>query len=339
MKYSAWHFPFSFVVLGCLLSFSARATQPEFAPLPDQLTGLPQELLVNHFDDPVFATTDADEKDTYLWKHSTAVISPFGEAEILKFGAYIYYNDQWNLRVEFKPRDFVKMFGCPKAQLKKGHPYTFAENWRRDERLRGGWAMWFFIARKTKGDTVAGVGKVYTVGSTYEEARYVLDPAQSSLKWTGHSAWTAYSPTGAIDFKSGELLLAENKLFRTEIEVDLLTLRSETGGIAEHLQTADFFDAPSFPTAKFTLTEAIALKEGRQEVEGKFSFHGASFTTKVPLEITAEGDRVTAKGTITLNRSNFGIDRSLPTKETKKTRQNEIADGFEVELEAVFLKE
>ena len=37
-----------------------------------------------------------------------------------------------------EPKDFVKLFDCPKARLKKGQPYTFKDNWRRDKELRGG---------------------------------------------------------------------------------------------------------------------------------------------------------------------------------------------------------
>lgn len=159
----------SILLLSCLLAMQTLSAQsaPETAPLPKKLAELPQRLQVAHFPSPVFASTDPDEPGTYFWKHNSTIFSPTEEATIVEGGAYIYYNDQWNLRVSMSAKEFAKLFGVPKGIMKAGQPYTFVDNWRRDTRLYGGWAMWYVIAEMPSGERICGIGKLDTVGERY----------------------------------------------------------------------------------------------------------------------------------------------------------------------------
>lgn len=151
----------------CIIAFQLAAQSPEDAPLPERFQNLDASLLVNHFPSPLYATTDPDSKFDYQWKHTTSVMSPAEDVQITSCGAYIFYNDQWNLRVEFDVKDFSKLFDCKKGYMKKGQPYTFKDNWRTQNSLSGGWAMWFFIGKTTTGKEVYGVGKLETIGELY----------------------------------------------------------------------------------------------------------------------------------------------------------------------------
>lgn len=159
----------SIFLFSCLLTLQTLAAQSaaETAPLPAKLAGLPQDVQVAHFPSPVLASTDPDEPDTYFWKHNSTLFSPTKDATIVEGGAYIYYNDQWNLRVRMSAKDFSKRFGVRKGIMKAGQPYTFVDNWRRDTRLYGGWAMWYVIAELPSGERVCGIGKLDTLGELY----------------------------------------------------------------------------------------------------------------------------------------------------------------------------
>lgn len=144
------------------------AQVPPQADLPTKFDASTAALLVNHFPATVFATTDEDIKDyQYCWKHTTSVLSPTQDIQIEECGAYIYYNDQWNLRVSYTPKQFAKLFDCRKGKMKKGQPYTFKDNWRTDNALRAGWAMWYFIGTNATGERVHGIGKIFTAGEVY----------------------------------------------------------------------------------------------------------------------------------------------------------------------------
>jgi len=136
--------------------------------LPSKFDGLQEVVLVSHFPSPVLASTDPDEAGTYFWKHTTSLLSTSSDIQILEGGAYIYYNDQWNLRVSMDAKEFSKLFDIRKANMKAGQPYTFKDNWRRDANLRGGWAMWYVIGIDQNGQKVFGKGILDTQGKLYE---------------------------------------------------------------------------------------------------------------------------------------------------------------------------
>lgn len=147
----------------------AAQSAAEESPLPEKLAELRQGLQVEHFPNPVLASTDPDEPGTYFWKHNSTLFSPTEEATIVEGGAYIYYNDQWNLRVSMSAKEFSKLYGVQKGIMKAGQPYTFVDNWRRDSRLYGGCAMWYVIAELPSGERVCGYGKLDTVGELYSK--------------------------------------------------------------------------------------------------------------------------------------------------------------------------
>lgn len=150
---------FGLIIFYCTSGFGQKVLE---APLPEKFTGLEETIQVSHFPSPVYASEDPEtENGVYFWKHNTAVLAS-ENIEIEEIGAYLYYNDQWNLRASYTPKDFKKWFNCPGAFMKKGEPYTFTDNWRRDSRLYGGWAMWYFIGQNETGKRVYGVGKLYT---------------------------------------------------------------------------------------------------------------------------------------------------------------------------------
>lgn len=156
--------PYLLFICSCF-AFPVFAQSPLEAPLPERFGGMEAALLVHHFPATVYATTDSDRKDfLYFWKHNTAVLSPSEEVVVLECGAYLFYESRWNLRISYPPKKFSRLFDCPGARLKPGQPYTFTDNWRTDNRLSGGWAMWYVIGQNEAGKKVYGVGRIETVG-------------------------------------------------------------------------------------------------------------------------------------------------------------------------------
>lgn len=149
-----------FLLVSLLIASSIFSQTALDAPLPDKFKGLKNALLVSHFPAIVYASEDADEKKAYQWKHTTSVMSTQSAIQVTECGAYIFYNQQWNLRVSMTTKDFSKLFNCKKGKMKKGQPYTFKDNWRHDNQLRSGWAIWYFIGINEAGETVYGVGKL-----------------------------------------------------------------------------------------------------------------------------------------------------------------------------------
>ena len=119
-------------------------------------------MVVNHFPEVV---NPVREGDTYYWKHNTAIMYADDELTIVEFGAYIYYNDHWNLRVAHTPNEMDKFFGTQNQLMKRAQPYTWTNNWRTGGDLFAGWALWYFIGKTPDGTMVCGYQTLHTTDS------------------------------------------------------------------------------------------------------------------------------------------------------------------------------
>ena len=81
--------------------------------------------------------------------------------EYLEYTARFLIEEPWKFSVDIE-KELDKTFGTKKQALKQGHPYVWHNNWRTDNRLFGGWAMWYFIGKTTDGKYICGYETIYT---------------------------------------------------------------------------------------------------------------------------------------------------------------------------------
>lgn len=151
-----------FITLLCS-SFIIQAQKKYGTPindeLPKKLKELRQAITVSNIPkhiDPIKI------EDKYYWMHNTAILCKESEIQIVEYGAYLFYNNQWNLRKSYPLKELNKTFGTKKQIMKQARPYTWVNNWRVDKALYGGWAMWYFIGITTDGEKVCGYQKIET---------------------------------------------------------------------------------------------------------------------------------------------------------------------------------
>lgn len=135
---------------------------PPIDVIPEKLEGMKNIIQVNHFpkeNHPI----KIDE--AYYWKHATSILCNESQITIIEFGAYLYYNNQWNLRKSYPLKELDKYFGTRKQVMLQGEPYTWPKNWRTDNRLFGGWAMWYFIGKTKDGELVCGYETINTTNN------------------------------------------------------------------------------------------------------------------------------------------------------------------------------
>jgi len=132
---------------------------PSNEPLPVKLQNLKVGIEVMHFpkeNNPIKI------KDKYYWKHITAILSKESDLKIIEFGAYLFYNKQWNLRKSYNLKDLDTNFGTENQILLQGQPYVWTNNWRIGNQLFGGWAMWYFIGINDNGEIICGYETINT---------------------------------------------------------------------------------------------------------------------------------------------------------------------------------
>ena len=147
-----------------LLMFQTAFKQAEYGTppeglIPEKIQNIPRTIEVFHFpkiNDPIKI------KNRYYWKHSTGILSKTDNITIIEYGAFLYYNNQWNLRKTYEIKELDKTFGTKKQKLDQAQPYIWKNNWRTDNRLFGGWALWYFIGIDSSGKKVCGYETIHT---------------------------------------------------------------------------------------------------------------------------------------------------------------------------------
>ena len=151
------------ILLAFQLSFSqVNYGKPNTELIPEKLQNLRRAIDVIHFpkeNDPIKI------KDHYYWKHTTSILCNEIEVKIIEYGAYLFYNNKWNLRKSYPLRELDKTFKTKNQHLLQAQPYTWTNNWRIDNRLFGGWAMWYFIGKTKNGETICGYETINTTNN------------------------------------------------------------------------------------------------------------------------------------------------------------------------------
>lgn len=133
---------------------------------------------------------------------------------------------------------------------------------------------------------------------------YRLDPAASSLTWTGHAEAGAWAPHGTIRLREGSISAEGPAVRAARVVIDMATIAHDQAQLAEHLRGADFFDAAKFPTAVFELTE---FSNG--QARGTLTIKGQTRPVAFPVTVAAvPGGGLRLRGTATLDRTQFGIN-------------------------------
>lgn len=165
-----------FTLIFCSIAASIIAQEPwpnKTRILPSELRGIPVSIQIWHTNNPNYAEPAeglVKTKSKYVWRHSTCITSVYQDLEVIKAGSYIWYNKEgWKLNVQYNKLDFTRKFNCPKGVLVKGQGFTFEDNFRFDNQLYGGDALWYVIAKDQDGKLYKGIGLIETEGKLKSE--------------------------------------------------------------------------------------------------------------------------------------------------------------------------
>ena len=173
------------------------------------------------------------------------------------------------------------------------------------------------------------------LGISLSSQSYVVIPESSRLEWTGKAAFSAYKLSGTLEVKEGSIIVSEaGVISQGSIIIDMTSLDAEMGDLKKHLRSKDFFHVKKYPEAKFELTEYI---ESEKCYEGLLSIKDYTKPYNAVLETEVLTDRVILSGTITINRTDYGITFNSPSY-FEKLKDQAIADDFKLELRLVFEK-
>jgi polyisoprenoid-binding protein YceI len=144
-----------------------------------------------------------------------------------------------------------------------------------------------------------------------------VNTAASTVVWNGKKV--AGEHTGNINIANGNLLIAKNRLVGGTFDIDMnsitvtdITDPEYNGKLVGHLKNDDFFATDKFPKATFKITNLTPIKGAKPgaanyNVTGDLTIKGITKPVTFPAAVKVEGNKATAKGVATVDRSKYDV--------------------------------
>ena len=147
--------------------------------------------------------------------------------------------------------------------------------------------------------------------------KYILDPAQSFIHWTGRNLFNYHH--GSLSLSAGSIALEAGAFVGGQFTIDMRSLRCfdlEDSALNKlliaHLFSDDFFSVEEFPTAEFVIASASLLGGAttgspNYRIRGSLTLRGVKRTMEFPAVIAENADGgYTAQAFFDIDRTEWG---------------------------------
>ncbi|MCV7279998.1 YceI family protein [Mycolicibacterium flavescens] len=141
---------------------------------------------------------------------------------------------------------------------------------------------------------------------------WVLDPRQSTITVKAKSLWGLMPVKGRFTEFTGEGELAAPQTVSGRVDIKAASLRTGIGKRDEHLHSADFFDAETFPDIGVVVTGADTIDGDTLDLAAELTIRGSSRPLTLRTRVTPVGDGGMRLSTqVSVRRSDFGVDGNM----------------------------
>jgi len=136
---------------------------------------------------------------------------------------------------------------------------------------------------------------------------WVVRKAASSLKF--HNNWSQGAVDGSFARWDAKIVFSPDALADSSVTatIDLASVTTNTATATQALPGDDWFGVAAHPTATFTGNAFKRLGGNRYEVGGTLDLHGVKRPLRLPFTLTIADKVATMSGTVTIDRTTFGI--------------------------------
>jgi polyisoprenoid-binding protein YceI len=158
----------------------------------------------------------------------------------------------------------------------------------------------------------------FLASSVHAADTYKVDPVHSSVIFRIQHAGVSYF-YGRFNDKDGTVTVDESDPTKDSFDVSVKADSIDTNqpNRDKHLKSGDFFSTQEFPAISFKSTAVKAAGDNKLEVTGDLTLHGATKSITVTLDRTGTADiprmghRTGFEGTLTIKRSDYGMNKML----------------------------
>lgn len=165
---------------------------------------------------------------------------------------------------------------------------------------------------------------------------YQLDVQQSQIEWVGKKVTGQHN--GVVSLKSGQVTLDGQKITGGDFKVDMTSIKvldiadaEKNQKLTNHLNSDDFFATANHPESTFKITSIKDLGNNKAEISGDLTIKGITKPATFPAELNFQSDKIQAKGTLKLDRTQYNI-RYGSGKFFEGLGDKLIYDEFELKL-------
>jgi polyisoprenoid-binding protein YceI len=132
----------------------------------------------------------------------------------------------------------------------------------------------------------------------------------SSIKFKIKNA--GFNVDGTFSGLTAKIFFDTSKLYGNSIDATLESKSINTGNGTrdKHLKKTDYFDVAGFPTINMKATLFGKETDGRYRGFFKLTMKGKTKDVSVPFTFTENDGKATLKGSLTINRLDFGVGES-----------------------------
>lgn len=168
---------------------------------------------------------------------------------------------------------------------------------------------------------------------------YVIDAAHSQIGFAvKHMMFSTVR--GHFGTFEGTIVVDNDNPANSSVNVTIDTSTITTGDVKrdEHLRSADFFDAATFPTITFKSTSIDFKSADDFTINGDLTMHGVTAPVKIKAEQTGEGtnpwgvDVAGFEGSTKVNRKDFGLNWNAALEKGGVLVGDEIKINLELEV-------
>jgi polyisoprenoid-binding protein YceI len=173
---------------------------------------------------------------------------------------------------------------------------------------------------------------------------YLFDVKASKVLWKGYKL-SGKPHTGTVNVSEGGFEVSEGKITMASVVIDLASIKDTdlkdpkmASKIENHLKSQDFFFVNQYRSAKLNVMDISDMPEDSEGnnmlIIGELSIRQASRPIKFPAKVTITGDKITALGTLSIDRTEYGI-RYGSDKFLGYVADQIIKDNFELTFDLV----
>ncbi len=143
-------------------------------------------------------------------------------------------------------------------------------------------------------------------------APVTVNKSESTITWkaskvTGeHWGYVPISDAN-LDYAAGKITGGSFEMDMTNLTVEDLTDPKSKGNLTNHLKSDDFFSVEKFNKSTFKITEAKTSNGTDYTISGDLTIKGITQSVSFPAKASVSGNKLTATGAITFDRTKFDI--------------------------------